>query len=284
MPDLAPPPIVCVLGGARSGTHLLNGLLCTSPDVLPMLTEATPVLEILKACRRTLAHLEQFPGVHFESGAEVTDLYGRLLRSFAEHLRSRYRRDVCVFRGPELSHWAVELHALLAAEGARPRLLCMVRDPRDAVASLRAWERRRLERGGEPLAEDGAGVRGLARFFGSFYTSLLGEFGAAHARDVEFVRYEDLVRSPAETAARVGAFAGVDLEPHALATGWRTGGMAFDRDDEHTGEAATELFGHAISDASVGSWRAALEQDEADVVVRFCAPLVRRFYPALIAV
>jgi hypothetical protein len=157
----------------------------------------------------------------------------------------------------------------------------MVRDPRDAVASLRAWERRRLERGGAPLAQASDGVLGLARFFWSFYGSLLGEFGAAHARDVEFVRYEDLVRAPAETAARVGVFAGVDLDPDALAGGWRTGGVAFNPDDEHTGEAATKLFDRPISDASVGSWRQALEQDEADAVVRFCAPLVQRFYPHL---
>ena len=276
----APAALVCVMGGARSGTHLLNGLLCTSPEVVPMMTETTPVIEISKACRQTLAHTDQFPGVHFGSRAEVTDLYGRLLGSFARHLCSRYGRKVCVFRGPELSHWARELHALVAAAGMRPRLLCMVRDPRDAVASLRAWERRRLERGGAPLASDGGG---LAGFFWSFYTSLLGDFGAAHASDVEFVRYEDLVQAPARTADRIGTFAGIELDPRRLTDGWRTADVAFRPDDARTGEAATDLFGGRISDASVGSWRGALEPHEADAALHACAPLVRRFYPDLLA-
>lgn len=273
--------VVCIVGGARSGTHLLNSLVCTSDRVPPLLPESMPMVEIARGYRATLDHLARFPGAYFASEDAVLQLYARSAAHLVSGLHRRYDADVCVFRSPMLTRFAVELHALLWAAGLNTRFLCMVRDPRDVVASMKVWNERRVKRSVKPLEGSEKGAAGLARFYWSFYPAILDERTPALARDAMFIRYEDLVASPLATAEAIHDLTGLELDPSGVESAWSRARLDYRSDDSRLSDALTPLFGRAISSDSVGRWEQQLEPAERKTALRLCRPLVERFYPEL---
>lgn len=274
MPARSANRVICIVGGARTGTHLLNAVLCSSPEVTPLLTESAPVAYLIHAYRQTLAHVDMYPGVHFDRSDEILRLYAQPLAAFIEHLRVRHRRPVVVLRQPALAREAVHLDDLLRAGDQDAIFLATVRDPRDAVTSMLAWEEVRTSRGRPLITPGDDRPRALAAWLLSFYPHLLEPDRAR----VHFIRYEDLV---SDTAATVGALAettGLSLEPRAR---WDAGPVRFSREVPHIGEAVTNLFGAPISAASMGAWKGRLDPQEAAAVLEVCRPLVERFYPEL---
>jgi hypothetical protein len=262
------------MGGARTGTHLLNSVLCRSPALPPMLSETAPFVEIVSAYERSLAHRRQFPGVHFGSDGEVLSLYAPLARAFVEQLKRRYRSEACVIRSPALTRRYDAVAALLEAADVPFIVLCMVRDPRDAVASMLVWERKRIAGGGQPLNEGPDRIDGLARFLWSFYPGILD--GGATSR-THFIRYEDLVRAPTHTIARLAELTRLELA--GCPSGDWSGPVPFTATDPRIGTAITPLYGQPISAESVGAWRRHMTASDGARIMRFCAPITRRFYP-----
>jgi hypothetical protein len=269
--------VICIVGAPRTGTHLVNSVICGSDAVLPMLSETTPAADIVEAFVSTAAHLERHPGVHFSDRSEVAALYGRQLGAFADGLCARYGREVCVLRAPRLAGSAAELRELLAAGGAQARIVCMVRDPRDVVASMRRWGRARVRAGGPPLVEDKDEIAAMSTWVTESYAALLGPgFDATRDDELLIIRYEDLVSEPGQCARELETFLELTLGDPRSGAGWAGAQVEFTR--ERLGESVTELFGRPVSGERVGAWGDVLSDLEAERVLTLCAPIVERFY------
>lgn len=155
-------------------------------------------------------------------------------------------------------YWG-SLQPLLAA-GLRPVVIELVRDPRDIIASVRAYNHRHSDRHfGRPLASDDFHhlkhlVVGMALRF--------KEFKATLPVPTLKVRYEDFVTGPEAFAAKLEDLLGTTLDPGALVA---------DKAilDEHMTSASVRQ--------SIGRWQGELSAEEVSFIETRLGPHMREF-------
>jgi hypothetical protein len=120
----------------------------------------------------------------------------------------------------------------------------LVRDPRDQLASMLAWNRR----AGRALFTLGSGaVEDAARHLSAYTQAVLRNWTARQERSL-LIRYEDVVSNPSETLTRLFEHVGVDASPETVASVLEQASVAapgFQR--SHRTTPSTE--------ASLGRWR-----------------------------
>ena len=140
--------------------------------------------------------------------------------------------------------------ALVVDAGIPLRLMDVVRDPRDVLVSIRAFTAATGvdgfgRRPGEPEADY------LPRFVAAFADHLDEMAGTSSSIDRVTLRYETFVRDPDGTAAQLGDWLGVTLDPTVFA------------------RSRSEIAHHLTTDSvdqSIGRWRRELPASEADLI------------------
>lgn len=275
--DLSP-LIVCITGAPRTGTHLLNSLLCASARVPPMMGEALPVIDMLATWKRASGHYQSHGDSLGVSQPQLADLYAEWLKGLAARMAERFAADIAVFRGPLLAQHIAELLSLLQRCGLPYRVISMVRWPPDAVASLAVWSAKLKASGkGGPIVEDSSPAA-LARFWRQYYVDLL-RLASDQPLDrmgIRVVRYEDLVGAPEVAAGALGSFIGLDLASLDTNLGWQNSLVPY---TEALGEFVTPLYGRAVSSRSIGEGRRTFSESEIADILQICRDIVERYYP-----
>ncbi len=148
----------------------------------------------------------------------------------------------------------------LIEAGLRPVVIDLVRDPRDVIASVRAFNRRRSNRlFGRPGAADDSEhfrqlVMGMALRF--------EQFGQALPVPTAKVRYEDFVTDMSSQAKALGTLLDLHLDPFAVASDTT---ML----DEHKTSASIE--------SSIGRWKEELLASEVGYIERRLAPFMAQY-------
>lgn len=134
--------------------------------------------------------------------------------------------------------------------GIRPRIIALVRDPRDVVASVRAFNaKRNLQTFGRgEVASDAQHLRYLL----AAISVRLREFADLKSRNALLVRYEDLVTGLEITAATISEFVGEQLDPASVLS-------MSDLADHVTAVTAEE---------SIGRWRSDLPPGDVALIER----------------
>ncbi len=146
--------------------------------------------------------------------------------------------------------------------GLRPSIIDLVRDPRDVVASHRAFNRLHDEKlFGRPQATDeDSHLRHLA----AAIAFRLNAMGAPLSVPRITVRYEDLVTKRADTCERIGELIGLSIRPDGA------GGHGADTAAHMTSSSA---------EASIGRWRRDLDPaDVRKIERRLAEPMVELGY------
>lgn len=268
------PTTILIGGSMRSGTTLLNRILCAAPGVNPMLGECQYISGLLDQhaylARRHAVLLKDY----FDSPAAYDAHMRGLVADFLDRAAARHPAPTLVLKTPEitrhiptLADWFPDL-----------RFVVMMRDPRDVIASiLDVADRHRAAGSASPLLAYGRDMRRLADLVLSYYAPL-AEAGERLIGRVFVQRYEALVSDPAAALPPLAAFTGLALEPAHLAAvpeAMRAAGLQAVQRDGFVRGFVTPLMSEAPSATQVGRHRTRLAAAEIAAIEARCAGLNR---------
>ncbi len=259
------PGDIFVGGAMRSGTTLVQRILCTDPttnDVLPEVHVIREFVALIDQCAKSAPALEPV----FEDEEALFGLGGDLIESLMLRIHARHGRDggPLVLKNPELTR----RFAFLSRLRPTARFVIVLWDPRDGVVSMRRVMQRAVELGVNPIedAED-ATVGELAHVFLGHYSPLADlDFLNKHDRYC-VVRFEDLVHQPEEMIHRLSLRPGLSLDRALEETaGSGDDGSVF----------GAEFYGKPITPEAVGRYKSELTSEEIAIVEKISGFFLER--------
>jgi hypothetical protein len=248
------PRIAFLVGGRRTGSTLLHNLLCRSPDTHRYIGEFQFLAKISDAFSWGHDNFDRLVRFYFRDSNHLVSFQSETIRNLLSEVLTTLAPLRCaILKNPELS-----AHVLMLAKALPDsRFVATIRDPKDQVASEQAVIAKQLKMGLRTGVIPSA--RDLAIHFRSYYDALW-ELQAAQPDRVIFVKYEDLVLSPAPTIAEICTF--LEIRPDGIdpTREWNFGDVK---------EAAmkarpswTPLFGQPLSRERIGVWSPQLTTEE----------------------
>ncbi len=269
---------IFVGGSQRGGTTLLQTLLCQDKTVNPLLQEAKYLRHLVGAYRFGKAQFDIETRDYFRDAEDYLAFNRKLIRGFLDHVLALFpgRRHL-VLREPHLTMLFPELAELLP----RAKFICVIRDPRDVIASMIEVGRKLQAQGQtkDVMARlfTGRNMDDLCRHVQSFYEPVVRARASALKDRVLFVRYEDLVQAPRQQLDVLRRFTGlklVDVDPDAEPD---TGRVDHGSGSRYQRAWKTEKDGKAISDDSVGRHADVLQPEEIAAIEKHCGRLMTQF-------
>ena len=125
--------LIFVGGAQRTGTTMLQSLLCQAPDTNPMIMEARYLFCLVRAYASAKRVWNIKTKDYFDNPENLPRFHSEFIVKFLKNTASRYD-DVphLVLKEPHLTLYFADLFELLPAA----RFVVMLRDPRDAIASM----------------------------------------------------------------------------------------------------------------------------------------------------
>lgn len=263
------------VGGAqRSGTTLLQGLLCSGETTNPLIFECFLLEHLIQAYRKGRYNFDEIGYPYFNDVAAFQGFYARAVGDFLEQTRARYApAEHLVLKETNLTRVFHDLFELVSDA----KYIVSVRDPRDVIASLIAV--------GEKLPDGNANkwfaerdMKRLANYYKGFYRAVLAAPHPEFRNNLLFVKYEDLATNPQQQVARLSEFTGI---PFDFADGdgpWRRNQWDFDERPQWNSESwRSELWGKDVSDSNIGKFREILTDAEIAALERECADIFHIF-------
>jgi len=251
-------------GYLRSGTTLLQSILCNSPDCNPMIGEAVFLRGIVEAYRRSLTMFDLHAKYYFDDTEQLRHLCAGYTEDFLARTEKRLANPKhLVLKHPQLTPHFPWLH-LLAPES---RFIVIVRDPRDTIASaVSAMKKGATEFGTLDTAS-------LATDLLLHYTAcLLCKLESFH-RQTLYVTYEALVQDPGPVVSALQEFTGIDLSGFTPDMANTRSEVDFDSADEQERALHSGHYGQAVSAERVGRFAEVLSEEDVRAVERICKPI-----------
>ncbi|MHC4607516.1 MAG: sulfotransferase [Planctomycetota bacterium] len=260
-------------GAARTGTTLVQHLLCCDGTANPLIGEAAPVRQILLCHQRTRVHWQNFPGHYFGKTEDLDRFYHDVLKRFLQELKTQYACENLVLKEPELTKYFPVLWEIL---GRHAKFICLVRDPRAAIASMVVWGQKARKRGATHFFQE-RDMKKLSDFFKAYYEPLDRCTSDEFRRRLMYLRYEDLVQVPLKAVSELSVFAGMELVESDPAESWDKCRIDFARAGAPLQDTVTGLYGKPVSAEKVAAYREVLREEEVRVVEKHCAGFMNRY-------
>lgn len=263
------------VGGAqRSGTTLLQGLLCSGETTNPLIYECFLFEYLINSYVRGKRNFEHHGKPYFGDLQSYRAYYARSAGDFLEQTRARYApAQHLVLKETTLTREFPDIFELLPDT----KFIVSVRDPRDVVASLiKVGER--MRDGGKDNWYLNRDMKQFARDYKSFYQRALKEKDPAFRKNLLFVKYENLVNQPEAELAKILDFTGLEL-PRLQDGVWQRNDWDFKGMEswEPHRPWSSELWGKAVSKARIGSYREVLTDAEIAALEAECADVFHIF-------
>ncbi len=266
------------IGGCmRSGTTLLNSILCSDPTTNPVIGEVQYLTQMMRHYHWGQRNHRLYLKDTFETPESfksfTADWIGDYLR------RTRERWQPCrhlVLKNPELVHFFPDLLELV--EGAK--FFLTVRDPRDTIVSMRSVASKQRDQGiSSTLTKMNDDARQLSGYYQNYYVRLLrGDLDVLQS-NLFLVRYEDLVTQPRTVVEQMRDFTGLALADYDPESEWQRNVEDYDRSrsDRDRAPWTTDLHGKGVSSSRIGQFREALGAEDIAIIEEECQAMMRAF-------
>ena len=269
---------IFVGGCMRSGTTIVQRLLCSSPVTNPILSECYYLAEQLGLYMKSRSTFEMRSREYFSNVEGLTAFTREIVDRFLSLTLSNCApAKTLVLKNPELTRY----FPLLASWYPHALFVVTVRDPRDTVTSiLNVADQHRKDGVTSSITRMGRDMALLSRFYKSYYRPVL-----SHLKEMKdqviMVRYEGFVKETDEVVAAVSRFCDIPLRHQDMADEKAWGGETpyFD-DQKRSGHKFFDafwspLYNKALSESRIGRYKDYLAGDEIAAIERHCADFNR---------
>lgn len=259
-------------GSQRSGTSLLQRMLCAGPDTNPVIGECAYLDSLLKAYQQGKKNYSFQTQDYFDSFPDFQNQQRQIMSHLFQQVARRYQAQHLVLKHPQMTPRFPELFELFP----QAKFLIILRDLRDIAASMLSVGKKMKALGGQHLFVDGD-LHKIALQIQGYYQAILayGDQNPAFRPSCRFIRYEDLVQKPQQQLQAIQGFAGLQRTDF-------TSDYAFPGREQENQEAAlsvwqTKLNQQAPSDSSVGRYKTFFSAQEIRILEQVGQPYLERF-------
>lgn len=263
-------------GPPRSGTTLMQSVLCADRTTNPMLGEPFYFRKIVFAYKQTKYDFTKRGTGFFNDPRRLRDFSMRWVHDFLDQVKAAYPTATnLVLKEPLLTRHFAELSELVPGV----RLIVMVRDPRDIIASTVRVAERMGEQGQVPENFEPAHQRDMAVLcdtVNSYYLDLIACREPRLLANLCFMFYEALASEPARAVDEVRQFTGLALNGYAAERAWNENASGYIEpaaDDPWP----SDLWGKPVDPSRIGSYRDILSANEIAAVEDGCRQLFETF-------
>lgn len=257
---------------------MLQTVLCQEATVNPLIQEAKYLRHLVGAYQFGKQHFKTETRDYFRDFEAYLNFNRRIVRAFMKQLSSQFpEARHLVLREPHLTMLFPELAQLLT--GAR--FVCVVRDPRDTIASM-IEVGKKLKDG--QISQDAMArlftsgdMKAISRHYLSFYQPVLRLTQPEFQRRVLMIRYEDLVTEPVASIRTLRKFTGIPLENFDPDRDPDTGKIDYRQLDTYRKAWASESYSRKITGSRMGRYADVLSREEVETINSTCAEFMKRF-------
>jgi hypothetical protein len=246
---------IFITGARRTGTTLMHAVICSDPRANLPVPEVQVLTRLIGAYHWTAANHDDFAAPLLGSPDQVRSMYQGWVREMLERISENVGRPgLLALKNPELMRVLRSLRALIPYA----RVIVMVRDPRDQIASEREVN---VRQGREPLP-----VRRLANELRSSYAHL-------DPTGLTVVRYEDLVSDFKRVRRQLESGLGLDLKFDPNGAWPSLDGMEVFK----SYPSWSPKLGAPVDSAGIGRYRRDLTASQAVEIESVCADYMEQF-------
>lgn len=264
--------MIVVGGSMRSGTTVLQSVLCSTSSTNPVNRECDFLIELAALYQRNKAMFdERGLQAYFGTPSLLRDYMRESTVRFLAVTHARYpEASQLVLKNPELTVFFPILHELLP----EARFVVSVRDPRDTVVSILNVQKRYRDQGKVSAYDFHGSAAKAAYYVMAVYQPVIEclDAVATFGDRILFVRYEDLCADPEGVAEGLSGFTGIDLSSYAPEANWHAS-VEFTADSPWRSEG----YGKGIARRTSGSFPDHLGRAAISQVEEQCAALMDRF-------
>lgn len=264
---------IFVGGCMRSGTTVLQALLCRGEGTNDLIDEATLLTSLAHMYRWGLETFDDLHHQYFRDQENLRQVASVWIDSMISNLGDIHPDvETLVVKNPASTEYFPEFFEL----APEARFVVSVRDPRDTIASMaKAAEKQRAAGMASSVSDAGRDMAKLSDVYARAYAPLVIRQGAAFKRRVKFFKYEDLVTDPAATIAGLSDFTGLTFPDNALDNLWQGASAGHMKDPNYP--TFSESYGKPLSAARIGTASEYLTPSEIEEIEGYCGALMHHF-------
>jgi len=261
-------------GCMRSGTTMLQAVLCSTEDTNPLIHEAKYVTLLANLHRYEQEMLESHLSHYFDDPGELKNFHAEQMQRFLQHTLKHFHPAAhLVLKNPEMTAMFPEICELVKDA----KFIVSVRDPRDTIASMLAVTRRQTELGQvSNLTQMAGDLKKYAAHFNWYYAPLFSSGNSDLREKLLIVKYEDLVADTEATVNAMAEFTGLPLQDFDAAQPWRTL-VEFSEEKLTAGTFYSKLLGKPLSKDSIGNHARAFTKEDIQIIEQACRPFMETF-------